>query len=86
MIRLSQQAEIIISKFRTYHTAKTAKLLRMTISGKLTDKKANNNSKDHLTNFRSSHCGTAETNPTRNQEVAGSIPGLAQWVKDLTLP
>ena len=23
------------------------------------------------------------TNPTRNQEVVGSIPGLAQWVKDL---
>ena len=22
------------------------------------------------------------TNPTRNQEVAGSIPVLAQWVKD----
>ena len=37
-------------------------------------------------NFGSSHCGAAETNPTRNHEVAGSIPGLAQWIKDLALP
>ena len=25
------------------------------------------------------------TNPTRNHEVAGLIPGLAQWVKNLAL-
>ena len=25
------------------------------------------------------------TNPTRNHEVEGSIPGLAQWVEDLVL-
>ena len=35
---------------------------------------------------RRSHRGTEETNPTRNHEVAGLIPGLDQWVKDLVLP
>ena len=31
---------------------------------------------------RSSHLGAVETNLTRNHKVVGSIPGLAQQVKD----
>ena len=42
--------------------------------------------KIQITKIRSSHCGSVETNPTRNHEVAGSTPGLAQWVEALALP
>ena len=34
---------------------------------------------------RSSCHGALETNPTRNREVSGSVPGLAQWVEDPAL-
>ena len=32
-----------------------------------------------------SYCGSAEMNPPRIHEIVGSIPGLAQWVKDPAL-
>ena len=35
--------------------------------------------------FRSSHRGAAEMNPSRNHEVADSIPGFALWIKNLVL-
>ena len=39
-----------------------------------------------ISDYRSSHCGAVEMNPTRNHEMADSIPDLVQCVKDLALP
>ena len=51
-----------------------------------TSKFPKNNHSKAFKIFRSfCHC-EGETNPTRNHEVVGSIPGLVQWVKYLALP
>jgi len=59
----------------------------MCIDGnRATPQKASNRAESKYVGIKecpgSSHHGTAETNPTRNHEVAGSIPDLAQWVQD----
>ena len=51
---------------------------------KNTENKKRLNSQDYI--FGVPVVAQSLTNLTRNHEVAGLIPGLAQWVKDLALP
>ena len=65
---------------------KVCALSRLYFTQKAIDKYCEQYNVVFKTNTGSSHCGAAETNPTRNHEVAGSIPGLAQQVMVLALP
>ena len=67
---------------------KTDNLMTLKTNHRTTKTQPTNRGKDNLKKdscIRSSPCGAAETNPTRNHEIVGSIPGLSQWVKDLVL-
>ena len=60
---------------------KILKELRLNIKELRADMKRNEHYFRKEIENRSSHHGTAETNLTRNYKVAGSLSGLAQWVK-----
>ena len=69
-----------------YHSNKWNVEAKSVIGGGLPSMIPSNTTPKGYLNIGSSCRGTAEMNPTTNHGVAGSIPGLAQWVEDPALP
>ena len=74
--RENQQSQKLVIKKINTNNKHLAKLIM-----KKREKKAYKLSISEIETTQSSHCDAVETNPTRNHEFVGSIPGLAQGVK-----
>ena len=66
------------------HEHRRTSLLRKMIT-RISQYSADTNSKGKHRKKKKKMEFPQETNPTRNHEVLGSIPGLRHWVKDMVL-